>query len=193
MLRFVYDNSLFGPLNFEFTNPRVRVGSCRDNDLVIPHPSVRPYHCTLALDEDSVAVLPPHAGEDTPLDSAPRYSPGDQIALGEIVLRVERSANSVGLPVVETLSTPDGRSPEGFWRADFPEVPATAGWLCSQCLLRFEHSEVRVIGLVGRRNHAHCPVCGRTVAWMKPRVPAPRGVKARMTALARTVSKWLKS
>jgi hypothetical protein len=184
MVRLVYHSRLLGPLHFEYAHPRIRVGSCRDNDLVIPHPSLRPYHCTLALGEDSVTVLPPNAPEKLPPDQAPCFRIGEDLVLGEVVLRIEHSSKSVALPTLEQIQPPDGRTPEGFWKADFGAVPDLACWLCAECGLRFEDAQTRVIGLVGRRRHIHCPICGRNLAWVQPAPPeSSRTLRGRLTSL----------
>ena len=174
MLRLVFQTGVFGPLRFEYTQRRVRIGSCRDNDLVLPHPSVRPYHCTLAIEEDWLAILGPHANEETPIEGATRLGPGDQLKVGELVLDIERSPNSVGVPVTEVSTPPNGRTAEGYWIVGWEGVPDTARWLCGTCSLRFEDEQVRAIGLAGRRRHVLCPVCSQHVAFVKPGSAAPR-------------------
>ncbi len=167
MLRLTYRTGVFGPLRFEYTKRRVRVGSCRDNDLVLPHPSIQPYHCTLAFEEDWLAVLQPNAPEDSPVEGTRWLGPGDRLELGELVLEIERSPNSVGLPSTAAPVEPGDRTPEGYWIAKAPVIPETARWLCGTCDLRFEDAQVRVIGLAGRRRHALCPVCSHHVAFVR--------------------------
>ena len=114
MLRLVYHTKVFGPLNFEFSRPLVRIGSAKDNHLVLLHPSVEPYHCALAWEEESFALLPPNAEETTPLDDAPRYAPGDTLVVGEVSLCVERSPNSIAVPPPPAEQIPPGRTHRGY-------------------------------------------------------------------------------
>lgn len=167
MLRLVYHTTVFGPLNLEYPGPRVRVGSCRDNDLVLPHPSVRPYHCTLLLTEDTVTVLPPDAGEARPPD-APCYGPGDRLQIGELLLSIEHSPNTVAVPPPKAEALLPGRNHRGFWRADYKAVPDAARWLCSRCQLRFEDRQIRALGIEGGRKHILCPQCSLELALLAP-------------------------
>jgi len=173
MLRLVFQTGVFGPLRFEYNQRRVRVGSCRDNDLVLPHPSVHPYHCTLALEEDWLAVLGPHAPEETPIEGVPILGPGDKLNVGDLVLDIERSPNSVGVPVARPEGAPAGRTAEGYWMVGWYGIPDAARWLCGTCSLRFEDEQVRSIGLAGRRRHVLCPVCSQHVAFVRPGPAAP--------------------
>ena len=185
MLRLVYHSPLFGPLHFEYSKAVVRVGSCRDNDLVLLHASVRPYHCVLVFDEASLCLLPPEAvGNDGVLAAAPagpRYEPGDTLHLGELDLQVERSPNSVAVPQLGVVATAQpGQTAEGFWRADFAAVPAEARWLCGRCGLRLTTPQVHVLGLVGRRKYALCPKCSQTLELVVPLEVGAKGLLGRL-------------
>jgi hypothetical protein len=190
MVCLVYQSRLFGPLRFEYSKARIRVGSCRDNDLVIPHPSLQPYHCALVLEEDYVSVLPPNAREDFPLDHASQYAVGNDLVLGEVVFSIERSSSSVATPTIAPAQPSDGRTDAGFWKADFEGVPDAARWLCSRCGLRFEDVQVSKVGLVGKAKHIHCPTCGWNLTQVLPATPErPGTMRRRLAAMAR---KWLK-
>lgn len=166
MLRLVFDTTVFGPLHFEYPRPRIRVGSCRDNDLVLLHPSVQPYHCTLALEEDGLVVLPANTDAE-PDPTEPRLGPGDALQVGALTLRIERSPNSIAVPPPKREEPPVGRNHHGHWKADLPSVPDSARWLCDPCKLRFEDRQVRAIGLEGGRKHILCPQCSRELVLVK--------------------------
>jgi hypothetical protein len=175
VLRLVYNTTVFGALHFEYSRSRVRVGSCRDNDLVLLHPSVEPYHCTLAWEEDSFALLPPHATEE-PYDDAPRYGPGDTLVVGELKLLVERSPNSIAVPPPKMEAQAAGRTHHGYWKADYAEVPSEARWSCPQCQLRFEDRQIHALGLAGRSKHILCPQCSRELELLTPAPPEAHGL-----------------
>ena len=187
MLRLVYQSTLFGPLHFEYSKAIVRVGSCRDNDLVLLHPSVQPYHCVLVFAETSLCLLPPQAvGGDAVLEPAPagpRYVAGGTLQIGELVFQVERSPNSVAVPEFRTATTATpGQTREGYWRADFAAVPDEARWLCGRCRLRLATSQVHVLGLVGGRKYALCPKCSQTVELIVPLESGRPGLLGRLKA-----------
>lgn len=185
MLRLVYHTNVFGALHFEYSQPHVRVGSCRDNDLVLLHPSVEPYHCTLALAEDSLAVLPPNV-TDEPADDAPRYGPGDELVIGALTLRVERSPNTIAVPPPKVETQPAGRTHRGYWKADYEAVPEAARWLCAHCQLRFEDRQIHALGLEGRSKHIFCPQCSAELALLTPPPPELHGLLGALN------SGWLK-
>jgi hypothetical protein len=170
MLRLVHHTSVFGPLCFEYSRRVVRVGSCSDNDLILLHPSVRPYHCVLLFAEDTVQLVPKEAVSDLGVEdkavvaAAPSYRPGDLLPVGEVRFRVEHSSNSMTLPEAPEVVAPGvGLTREGYWRADFEGVPEAARWWCPRCGLRFTNVQVRVLGLVAHRKYALCPKCSLKV------------------------------
>jgi hypothetical protein len=168
MLRLVHHTEIFGPLCFEYSKRVVRVGSCSDNDLILPHPSVRAYHCALVFDDDTLRVVPAEAVSDLnalseeAVASAPCYQAGDALQLGELVFQVEHSTNSMLIPDLEEAPTTEaGLTREGYWLADFESVPDEARWLCTSCALRFTNTQVHVLGLVAHRKYALCPRCSQ--------------------------------
>jgi hypothetical protein len=188
VLRLVYQNSLFGPLHFEYPKAIVRVGSCRDNDLVLLHASVRPYHCVLVFDEAAVRLLPPEAADSQGvLENAPearRYGLGETLHIGDLALQVERSPNSVAVPPPAAAggSVLPGQTFDGYWRADFEAVPDEARWLCGRCRLRLTTPQVHVLGLVGGRKYPLCPKCSQTVELVVPIETGPRGLLGHLKA-----------
>ena len=170
MLRLVHHTGVFGPLCFEYSQPVVRVGSCSDNDLVLLHPSVRPYHCALVFEEEAVRLVPVDAVWDLgeagaeALAQAPCYGPGDTLPLGELSFQVEHSSNSMVVPeMAEEVQPGAGQTREGYWLAEFEGVPEEAHWWCPRCGLRFTNVQVRVLGLVAHRKYALCPKCSQKV------------------------------
>lgn len=182
MLRLVYHTTVFGRLHFEYPRPRVRVGSARDNDLILLHPSVEPHHCTLLLEEDSLAMVPPHAAAEPPAD-APRYGPGDALVIGDLTLQIERSPNTIAVPAPKTEQGLPGRTHRGYWKADYEAVPETARWACERCQLRFEDRQIHALGLTGRSKHIFCPQCSAELALLTPTNASHGGFLGLMNSL----------
>ncbi len=179
MLRLVFRSGVFGPMYFEYPRPCIRVGSSQDNDLVLPHPSVHPYHCQLWMEEDGLAVLSPDAPAADPGPRAPRYGEGQALMIGELRLEIERSPNSIVVPVdTPVVPANPAQDERGYWFAEHPEVPLTARWLCTPCERRFDDGQVKVIGLVGARKHVLCPICSQRLIWAQITPPAPKGTVA---------------
>lgn len=176
MLRLVYHTTVFGPLHFEYAGPRVRIGSCRDNDLVLPHPSVRPYHCTLLLEENALSVLPPDAPDATAPGETPRYGPGDTLTIGDLTLGIERSPNTIAIPPPVTLPQLPGRNHKGYWLADYETVPDDARWRCGHCQLRFADRQIHAVGIEGGRKHILCPQCSQELELLTAPAPLRRGL-----------------
>jgi len=195
MLRLVHNTSVFGPLYFEYSKRVVRVGSCSDNDLILLHPSVRPYHGALVFEDEAVQLVEPESvscqGVVGDLADAPCYRPGDTLPLGELLFLVEHSPNSMSVPEATVEVAPGtGLTREGYWRADFEGVPDEAHWWCPRCVLRFTNAQVHVIGLVAHRKYALCPKCSQKVDLLGQGLES-RGLLGRMRTgwkrLTRTV------
>lgn len=168
MLRLVYHTTTFGPLHLDYDDAVVRAGSSRDNDLIILHESVQPHHCLLLFEEEAVIVLSFEEGMPVPPqevpDDAPRFGVGDILHVGQLPFEIERSPNSVAV-VRDNWSetTNDGKTPEGYWKADALYAPDEARWLCDFCRIRLLDRQLKLLGLQGRKKHLLCPVCGHEV------------------------------
>jgi hypothetical protein len=191
VLRLVYHTKVFGSLNFEFSCPLVRIGSARDNHLVLLHSSVAPYHCALAWEEESFALLPATADERTPLDDAPRYGPGDTLVVGEVTLTVERSPNSISVPPPKAEQIAPGRTHRGYWKAAYEAVPEAARWLCTNCQLRFEDRQIHAIGLEGKRKHILCPQCSRELGLLQRDTPQRHSLMRAVDFVWRKLRRWI--
>jgi hypothetical protein len=192
MLKLVFHTTDFGSFNFEFFKPYIRVGRQPDNDLVLPHPSVQPYHCIIVFREDSLVVLPPESTPNPGLDpqqwDGPVYGAGDTLRVGELALAIELSRNTVAIPKLpsrrpppvhpqawpltptpaDTPQTPTATTPD-------PAIPLPEGplYLCVQCQCVFPDAAVTRIGLVGHSKHRLCPHCSYPVEpYQKPAAPA---------------------
>lgn len=198
MLRLVYHTTVFGPLHFEFSKPLVRIGSCRDNDLVLPHSSIKPYHCILLFQEEAIQLLPPEAVQDGELvataSNASSYGAGDVLNVGEVALSVETSDQSVALPDAEARGhvIAPGKTAEGYWRAGSELAPVQARWLCPQCGIRLIDAQLHVMGLVGHRRHLLCPQCSHEVVPAVSDEAPSKGLILWLTKCWRCVKRWLR-
>ena len=179
MVRLVYHSHIFGPISLEYQQPVVTVGCESGNDLVLPHPSVRPCHCQLVMQEESV-ILCPLPGE--PVENLGNngerreFFVGDQLVIGEVLFEVRHSSNTVAIPCLGA-SAPETApaAPNGSLTAAIASaanavapVPAMEGsaegqYYCSNCQAFFSDAIVTRIGLKGRQKHLLCPQCSRPV------------------------------
>lgn len=129
MLKLIYHNAVFGPIDLEFERPLIRVGRSEDNDLVLRHPSVEEHHCVLVFRDEKLVwlsaneagmnngtptlspstepVRPPGARGKTSEQVAdlsslagPEFGAGDQLQIGELLFNVERSSKAVAIPAI---------------------------------------------------------------------------------------------
>lgn len=159
MVKLVYHTSVTGPISLDYNRPTITVGSAPGNDLVLPHPSVRPRHCQIEFREDRVVVgAPPGAAADQ-AEPSREYGIGERLLIGAVVFTVEHSANTVAIP--------RERPPE-----EPPVVATGPQYFCPNCRKYYSLSELTRIGLERRRKHLLCPKCSREV--IPPAQPAAR-------------------
>ena len=102
MLKLIYHTGVFGPIDLEYRKPIVRVGSSEDNDLVLRHPSVKPFHGLLVFRGERVLLMPP--SKELPLETdlldvtATEYGAGEQLLIGDLQFSLAYSSTSVALP-----------------------------------------------------------------------------------------------
>jgi hypothetical protein len=161
VLKLVYNNLVFGPIDLEYERPIVRVGSSEDNDLVLRHSSVEPYHCLLVFQGERVLCLPPSEQlpslEDLPRMTGAEYRPGDIVSIGELTFSLEHSAKTIALPEVCVVGTPAGIAetvaPVSTTETNQPR------YYCPHCRTFIEASGVKRVGLVGHIKRNLCPKC----------------------------------
>ena len=160
MLKLVYNNLVFGPIDLEYPRPIIRVGRSEDNDLVLRHPSVEPYHCLLIFRGEEVLCLPPSdplpSLEDLPGMTGPEYRPGETVSIGELTFSLEHSAKTISLPEVCVVGTPAGVAETAAPISTAENQPL---YYCTHCRTFIESSGVKRVGLVGHTKRNLCPKC----------------------------------
>jgi len=180
VLKLVYHTAVFGPINLEYEKPLLRVGSGEDNDLVVPHPSVKRHHCLLSFWEENVALLPPDVVLSTPTEIPAGCGEvlglGDTLRIGAVEFTLEHSINTVALP--ETAHLPP---------AEAPAAPGPAGprYYCAHCGIFLAAAQVKRVGLVGHAKHFLCPNCSAHVQPECVPVESPSGFLAMLRKLWR--------
>ena len=180
MLKLVYHTSVFGPIDFEYDRPLIRVGRNEDNDLVLRHPSVKPHHCLLLFRDEKVLCLPPDKSISPQTDlrslDGPEFGKGDQLWIGELHFTFAHSTQTLAIPEVRSHDA----EPEKADAAASGSGHSAAGrytLFCPQCRKSYSDSEVKRVGLVGNPKHCLCPKCSRVLA-VEPEPPkaasAPR-------------------
>ncbi len=164
MLKLIYHTAALGPIEFEYDRPVIRVGSSKDNDLVLGHPSVEPYHCQLVFREEKVLCIAlsetVSPGTDLRNLRGAEYGAGEQLRIGELQFSLAHSGRSVAIPAMP-LPEMDSESV----KTDLPDNAgsrADAGrYYCPQCRTYYHGTEVRRFGLVGGPKRCLCPKCSR--------------------------------
>jgi hypothetical protein len=153
-----------GPIDLEYDRPVIRVGSSGDNDLVLRHPSVEPYHCQLVFREEKLLSIPssPAISPGTDLRSlrGPEYGAGEQLRIGELQFSLAHSARSLAIPAMPgqelqrdevKINPPDSADQTADW----------GSYYCPQCRAYYHSTEVKRLGLVGSAKRCLCPNCSR--------------------------------
>jgi hypothetical protein len=160
VLKLIYQSVTFGLIDLEYTQAMVRVGSSEDNDLVLRHPSIKPYHCQLVFQCESVFCLPPTQGAPSPADFAnpmgPKFGAGDRILIGDLQFRFEHSSRTVAVPPMR-LAVASGNGPV----TQAPEAEKQPGYFCRHCRLFIRDNQVKRLGLIGHAKKDLCPKCSR--------------------------------
>jgi hypothetical protein len=179
MLKLIYNTGVFGPIDLEYCKPVIRVGSSEDNDLVLRHPSVKPFHGLLVFRGERVLLMPPT--EKLPLETdlldliGTEYGAGEQLLIGDLQFSLAYSSSTVALPdflAPGGASVPASRDHAAPKATDnFPAEtnPSSDGALteqrlyCSNCQTFVPAAHVKHIGLVGQARLALCPKCSRAL------------------------------
>jgi FHA domain len=163
VLKLIYHTAALGPIELEYDRPVIRVGSSRNNDLVLDHPSVEPCHCQLVFREEKLLCLPSSQtispGTDLRSLHGHEYGAGEQLRIGELEFSLAYSARSVALPAMlhqelerETVTHPPNH---------LEETADSESYYCPECRKGYHSTEVRRIGLVGGAKRCLCPKCSR--------------------------------
>lgn len=191
MLKLVYHTLVFGPINLDYQQPLIRVGRNDDNDLVLPHDSVEPYHCTLLFRGEHVVWLSPDysIGSEADLNNieGPQFGQGDALKFGELQFLLDHSAQTVSLP-------------EGGLRGPTDESKALAAsqgraerrYVCTHCGTFWWPEQVKWMGLVGHAKHSLCPECSYPVELEPEFEKAMSGFKRWMLKAGRGFAALLK-
>jgi hypothetical protein len=157
VLKLIYDTAVFGPIQFEYEAPVIRVGRSEDNDLVLRHPSVERYHCLLVFRGEKVLCLPPaevfSVETDLPSLAGPEFGVGDQIKIGELQFSLAHSARTVAIPEVQR------QEPGGALEADAATGASQRRFFCAHCRVFIPRTEIKRLGLVGHAKRYLCPKC----------------------------------
>lgn len=158
MVRLVY-HTPFGAINLEYDQPLISVGSAPNNDLVLKHPSVRAYHARVELLDDRLRVHPALGEGEINPDTALQFGQGEQFLLGEVLLEVQRGANTVAVPLQALLPEP------------MPQDDPNAPFFCEHCQRHRHASEITRIGIQGKPKHLLCPKCSHPVILVGGELP----------------------
>ncbi len=181
MVKLVYHTLTLGPIGLDYDRPVIRVGSDPANDLVLPHPSVRPRHCQIELQEDRARSLPPDnvLTSDTATTGTEdrEYFVGDQLTVGELLFEIQHSTKTVAIPRLASDEEPEflGNGPLYY---------------CEHCRRSYPASALTRIGLVARPKHLLCPKCSHELVPPSSGA-APAGFFARLKRGLVTIGRWL--
>ncbi len=180
MVKLVYHTRTLGPIGLDYCRPVATVGSDPGNDLVLPHPSVRPRHCILEFLEDCVRLAPPPDGAvpDPAADALAgrQFFVGDQLAIGEVMFEIQPSGRTVVIPQYQPPREPEfvGTGPLYF---------------CEHCQRSYPASTLTRIGLVGRPKRLLCPKCSRELVPPRQEIAAG-GFLARVRRAFAGFGRW---
>ena len=164
MLKLIYHTAALGPIELEYTQPVIRVGSSRNNDLVLAHPSVEPYHCQIVFREEKVLCIPSSQtispGTDLRRLRGPEYGAGEQLRIGELEFSLAHSARSVALPAMPRPES-ERETVEANPPNNADETADSGSYYCPQCRAYYHRTEVHRVGLVGSAKRSLCPKCSR--------------------------------
>ena len=150
----------------------VRVGRSEDNDLVLRHPSVEPYHCLLVFRGEKVLCFPPDArilrgdrsGESGLDPSMERGSDQDW----RTRLTLAHSTRTVAIPEVQRQE----RAPETGIGDLGRDGTSQRRYFCAHCRVFVPDTEVKRLGLVGHAKRYLCPKCSGLLD-LEPEPPKP--------------------
>jgi hypothetical protein len=152
VLKLIYHTHVFGPIDFEYDRPSVRVGSDPANDLVLSHPSVSAFHCVLVFQDEKVIWLRPEACELSEPDllamTGQEFAAGDRFLVGELEFQLDHSSRSVALHRHQAFQE-DAQQTENCRH------------FCPNCRRFIPEQDVKRVGLVGQPKRELCPQCSR--------------------------------
>jgi hypothetical protein len=180
VLKLIYHTAALGPIELEYDQPVIRVGSSGNNDLVLRHPSVEPCHCQLVFREEKLLYIPASQtiSPETDLGSlrGPEYAAGEQLRIGELQFSLAHSARSVAIPAMPRPEL-EGETVEANPPNSADQTAEAGSYYCPQCRATYHSTEVKRVGLVGSAKHCLCPRCSHILDLAcKPRkaASAPR-------------------
>jgi hypothetical protein len=174
VLKLIYHTAVFGPIDFEYDRPIIRVGRSEDNDLVLRHPSVEPHHCFLLFRDEKVFCLPPSEVPPSPAElphlTGQEFGSGDCLWIGELQFTLAHSSTTVALHVL--------RQQDAILEAVNGETSEAAPtdqtrFFCPQCQKFIPEAAVKKVGLVGQPKRNLCPKCSRLLEMQEETRKAP--------------------
>jgi len=188
VLKLIYHNAVFGPIDLEYDRPVIRVGGSEDNDLVLRHPSVEQYHCLLVFRGEKVLCLPPSQAIPSQTDlwslTGPELGPGDPIWIGELQFSLAHSSRTVAVPEVHGQGSTAGATEDDAANAT-GEQAGRQHYYCAHCRTSIQDAEVKRVGLVGHAKRKLCPKCSGLLE-TEPEPPKPSlDLKKRLWQAAR--------
>jgi len=174
MLKLIYHTAIFGPIDLEYEKAVIRVGRSEDNDLVLRHPSVEPYHCLLVFRGEKVLCLPSSGAVPSPAElrtmAGPEFGTGEQLTIGELRFTFAHSSRTVAIPEVQEEDSVAEAAPTPLGK-----------YYCANCRKYYEETEVKRVGLVGHAKRCLCRKCSRVLELetggegAKAEIPKPAG------------------
>jgi len=191
VLKLIYHTAVFGPIDLEYDRPVIRVGRSEDNDLVLRHPSVEPYHCLLVFRGEKVLCLPPSQAIPSQTDlgslTGPELGAGDPMRIGDLQFSLAHSSKTVAVPEVHSQGS-TARAWEGDAATGTGEETSQRRYYCAHCRVFIQEAEVKRVGLVGHAKRKLCPKCsGLLETEAEPEKPLP-DLKKRSRRAARNLS-----
>jgi hypothetical protein len=173
VLKLIYHNAAFGPIDLEYDRSAIRVGSSEDNDLVLRHPSVKPHHCVLLFRDEKLVWLPPDPAISAEIDlrslTGPEFDVGDHLQIGDLLFNVARSSRSVSIP---TVSVPQMSAEAAGTDPAAAAEPDRNRYFCPHCRVVYQRADLKRVGLVGHPKRWLCPRCSH-VFEVEPEAPKP--------------------
>jgi hypothetical protein len=182
VLKLIYASSVFGPIDLEYDQPVIRVGNSEENDLVLMHPSIAPYHCTLVFRGETVLCLLPDVAIDSETElrnlAGPEFGAGDTLSIGDLQFTLAHSSRTVAVPERQNQDSKLVASDNGAATRTGKE-PSQPRYYCTLCRAFVQPAEVKRVGLVGQAKHCLCPKCSRELEIRVDPEMAPSGHKKR--------------
>ncbi len=140
-----------------------RIGRASDNDVVIDHASISYHHCEIELGLDLLIVRDCESTNGTFVNEQKikeaQVDPGQGFRLGQVVMKVEWSRESVVVPKVEVQRPPESVPLDDGVLSCRNHATIPSVWHCPKCEKYFCVSCARGVHLVGRPEHKLCPTC----------------------------------